>query len=265
MSPALARSVAEDADKSEDFEHNWRQALGWLAHHVPVTGDDIIDHGGVVALVGPTGVGKTTTVAKLAARYSLRHGPGRVALVTTDSFRVGAHEQLRIYARILGVPLRIANNPEQLLEVLSGLRDKALVLIDTAGMSQRDMRLSEQFALLHAEGSRIQSYLVMATTAQRSVLDETVRAFQAVALRGCILTKVDESTSLGSALSVAIEQRLAVAYVSDGQRVPEDMHPARAHSLVSRSVAIMQHGGGTTSGEVADSLAIGGMVAHAHG
>ncbi len=198
----------------------------------------------IVALVGATGVGKTTTVAKLAARYMLRHGANRVALVTTDSFRIGAHQQLRTYGKILGLPVYIANDADELRTTLEGLRDKDLVLIDTAGMSQRDLRLNEQFELLRQSSrqlsSQIQSYAVLSTTTQRVALDETLRALEQVELSGCILTKTDETVALGEALSVVRRHRLPVAYVCDGQRVPEDIHPARAAKLVSQAVALMR-------------------------
>lgn len=264
LSPALCRELTEQVDFANDAEHNWRHALGLLARRVPVTGDDILTQGGVVAVVGPTGVGKTTTVAKLAARYTLRHGRNRVALVTTDSYRIGAHQQLKTYGRILGVPVHVANDAEELQRTLEGLQDKELVLIDTAGMSQRDMRLSEQLGVLRGGGPRIRSYVVLSATAQRTSLDEVVRAFQHVRPSGCILTKTDEATGLGEALSVVASQRLPVAYVGDGQRVPEDMHPARAHKLVNQSVALMQkHTEAMT--EEAMAFAFGQATGEAHG
>ena len=265
LSPALSLRISDTLAGDLDFDQAWRHALGVLAHQLPVTNDDILSEGGVVALVGPTGVGKTTTIAKLAARYALRHGPNRVALVTTDNYRIGAHEQLRTYGRILGVPVRIAMDHEELHNALLGLRDKPLVLIDTAGMSQRDVRLSEQFALLNGSGAEripVKTYLVMSTTTALHGLNEIARAYQGVKLHGCILSKLDETTSLGPALSVSIEQQLPVAYVNTGQRVPEDMQPARAHSLVIRSVSIMQHSGENIEDESLE-LAFGGLAAHA--
>lgn len=264
LSPVLAKDIAAKHNEQDDFEHNWRMALGELAHRITVSDDDILDKGGVIALVGATGVGKTTTVAKLAARYILRHGPKRVGLITTDNYRVAAHEQLRSYARIMGAPMRVAGDTESLRDALAHFRDKDLVLIDTAGMSQRDMRLSEQFSMLADAGREIKSYLVMATNTQRGVLNESVKAFKQVKLHGGILSKVDETISLGGALSIAIEHGLPLSYLSDGQQVPEDLHPARAHTLVSRAVTIMQQVG---VGARDDNLltTIGGMAAHAHG
>jgi flagellar biosynthesis protein FlhF len=194
--------------------------------------------GGVVALVGPTGVGKTTSVAKIAARYAMRHGYDQVALVTTDSYRIAAHEQLRTYARILGVPVRVANDADELRTTLDNLADRSLVLIDTAGMSQRDRRLAEQFHTLVTGAPTVQTYAVLAANTQPGGLDETVHAFRGAELDGCVLTKIDESTSLGPALSTIIEQSLPLAFLSDGQRVPEDLHDVGPALLAERLTEI---------------------------
>lgn len=266
LSPKLAKDIAAKVNEEKDFEHNWRLALGELSHRLPVGQNEIIDNGGVVALVGATGVGKTTTIAKLAARYTLKHGPHRVALITTDNYRVAAHEQLRSYARIMGVPMRIAGDADSLREALDSLQDKELILIDTAGMSQRDMLLNKQLAMLQAEGMpEIKTYLTLATNCQRGVLSETGDKFKDMNLAGCILTKVDETISMGGALTVAVENDLPISYFCDGQQVPEDIHLARAHSIVSRSVAVMQHMATTSTYDEATSLTIGGMVANGNG
>ncbi|MDO9372714.1 MAG: flagellar biosynthesis protein FlhF [Gammaproteobacteria bacterium] len=266
LSPHLCQQVADSVSEDVDFDHAWRHGLGLIAHRVPVTNDDILTEGGVVALVGPTGVGKTTTIAKLAARFALRHGPDSVTLVSTDGYRIGAHEQLRIYGRILNIPVRLATSAEELHSTLEDLRDKRLVLIDTAGMSQRDVRLSQQFTLLQggtAKEAPIKTYLVMSATSPVAALNEIVQAFRGAQPRGCILTKLDEAVSLGAALSAVIEHKLPVAYVSNGQRVPEDMQPARAHTLVIRSVTIMQQSGEQMEDESLE-LALGGLLADAH-
>ncbi len=263
LSPSLAKRLAERAEENSDIDHNWRLQLGTLAHQVNVTGDDIISEGGRVALIGPTGVGKTTTIAKLAARYTLRHGRGRVALVSTDCYRIAGHEQLRTFARILEVPMHIAKDAESLHNILYGLQDKDLVLIDTAGMSQRDMRLCEQFAMFNNKAEQIKSYLVMAANTQRAVVEEVIESCREASPTACIVTKVDETTSLGGIVSASIEHRLPIAYLADGQRVPEDLHVARGHGLVSRSVAIMQQTGSRQKDE-SSSLTVSGMVANAH-
>jgi flagellar biosynthesis protein FlhF len=262
LAASLSRELAGAVAGVGEFDTAWRHAMGLLAERLTVVEDVILTQGGVVALVGATGVGKTTTVAKLAAHYALRHGREQVALVTTDGYRIGAQEQLRTFARILGVPMRMVADAAELSETLAGLADCGLVLIDTAGMSQRDLRLSEQFATLRGARTEVRSYLVLSAITQRVGLEEVVRAFAAVDLAGCILTKLDEAASLGEALSVVVRHRLPIAYLGVGQRVPEDLLPARAHNLVSRAVALLQHHAPEVEEETL-ALAFGGNSHHA--
>jgi flagellar biosynthesis protein FlhF len=184
----------------------------------------------VYALVGPTGVGKTTTTAKLAARCVLRHGASKVALVTTDGYRIGAHEQLRIYGRILGVSVHLVKVAEDLKQTLFDLQHKHMVLVDTMGMSQRDRMVEEQVAMFG--NSNVKRLLLLSATSRGDTLDDVVRAYNGPDLAGCILSKVDEAASLASALDVIIRHGLRVHYVSNGQRVPEDLHlPNRVYLL----------------------------------
>jgi len=259
----LAREFVSVLDLNLDLESSWRQVLAIVAHQIVVADDDILSHGGVIALVGPTGVGKTTSIAKLAARFSLRHGNRQVALISTDSYRIGAQEQLLNFGRILDVPTYMVNNEKELSERLNDLKDKRLVLIDTAGMSQRDIHLSQQLQTLENCSESIRTYLVMSANTQTSSLQEVVRSFSEADLQGCILTKIDETTNFGGALSTIIRHQLPVAYVSDGQRVPEDMHPARAHSLVSRAVTLMQQQDAKMSKQPKPQI-LNGKMAHAH-
>lgn len=240
LSSTLSNQIADRLDYKGDMVATWRQALSQLAGQVSVTDDDIINRGGIVALIGPTGVGKTTTAAKLAARYTLRHGAGRVALVTTDSYRIGAQQQLNTFGKILGAPVHVAKDANGLREILLALRDKSLVLIDTAGMSPRDVRLTEQLSMLYQTGLPVRSYAVLSASAQRRSLEEVIQTFNKIELEGTILTKLDETTGLGEALSVVVQHALPVAYISDGQRVPEDIHPARSNNLINRSLSMMQ-------------------------
>ncbi len=264
LSPTVCEKVANTASEHKDFDNAWRHALAVLSHSLPVESTDILEQGGVVALVGATGVGKTTTIAKLAARYALKHGSASVAMVTTDGYRIAAHEQLRTYGRILDIPVRIANTHAELVEALKLLSDRALVLVDTAGMSQRDMRLSQQFQMIKNSTPGIKTYLVLSATTHRAGLREIAKAFGEINLDGCILTKLDETTSLGGALSAVMEHSLPVTYVSDGQRVPEDIHIARGHSLINRAVVIAQETNQALKQESL-TLAFSGMVANAHG
>lgn len=240
MSAPLCKEIAEEIHLRSDRDAMWHDALDIFTKRIVTTDDDILNQGGVVALVGPTGVGKTTTVAKLAARYALRHGARHVALVTTDAYRIGAYDQLRAYGRILDVPVRLASTDEELRQTLDDLSDRRLVLIDTTGMSQRDLRLPEQLRLLNQGRDWLKIYVVMSTTTRLSSLEDILGVYAKVKPAGCILTKIDETTCLGSALSAVITHRLPIAYFSDGQRVPEDLHMARAPALVQRAVTIMQ-------------------------
>lgn len=264
VSPTICQRIVDTVGEHADFDKTWRHALAMLAHSLPVDSTDILEKGGVIALVGATGVGKTTSIAKLAARYALRHGSERIAMVTTDSYRIAAHEQLRTYGRILDIPVRIANNHAELVDSLKQLSDRDLVLIDTAGMSQRDIRLSQQFQLIQKSAPSIKTYLVLSTTTHRAGLREIVKAFGEVKLDGCILTKLDETTSLGGALSAVIENKLPVIYTSDGQRVPEDIHIARGLNLINQAVLIAQETNQALEQESLN-LAFSGMVANAHG
>jgi flagellar biosynthesis protein FlhF len=238
LDPALVERVSAPAVHARDERHAWQLALTELSATLPIADNDFCDQGGVVALVGSTGVGKTTSVAKLAARYVLRHGRRHVALVTTDSYRIGAHEQLMTYGRLLGIPVQVAADHKELRSTLNSLADKRLVLIDTAGMSQRDVRLSQQFATLADSGIPIRTLLVLSATLHPSVMDETIRAFSSVALDAAILTKLDEAASLGGVLSTVIKQHLPLMFVANGQRVPEDLHPARAQNLVEQAAEL---------------------------
>ncbi len=263
LSTSICQRLLNDVPDIQDFEKLWLASLSKLSSWLPLNDDAIISGGGVVAMVGPTGVGKTTTIAKLAARYALRYGARHVALVSMDNYRIGAHEQLRSYSRILDMPVRFPKNHNELCQVLDEFSDKSLILIDTAGMSQRDLRLNQQFSLLKSKIS-ITTYLVLSTTTRLSCLNETMSAFRSAKLDGCILTKLDEATSLGAALSEAIAHKLPIAYVSDGQRVPEDLSVARAHNLINQAVTIMQQAGRILE-EEAPGLTIlnnGGIAAH---
>ncbi len=196
--------------------------------------NDLIDRGGVFALVGPTGVGKTTTTAKLAARCVVRYGADKLALLTTDGYRIGAHEQLRIYGRILGVPVHVVRDSEDLRRTLGELRGKHMVLIDTVGMSQRDRMVAEQAAMLMRAGN-VQRLLMLNATSRGDTLDDVIRSYAGEDLAGCILTKVDETAALAPALDAVVRHGLLLAYVANGQRVPEDLHLPNRNYLLHRA------------------------------
>lgn len=264
LSPDICRNIAGQVQDIDDDEKAWRKALYGLAGALPVSGEQLLEQGGVVAVIGPTGVGKTTTVAKLAARFCLRHGNRHVALITTDNFRIGAREQLNTYARILDVPVRSAGNVEELNAALNAFCDRRLILVDTAGMSQRDVHLSEQLSLLSAGNHRVRSLLALPATTQQADLERAMKAFAAARPDGVVLTKVDEAASLGGAFSAIIHSGLPLAYTTDGQKVPEDLHLAHASTLVGLADTLFCEGDSSEQDDGYMALAMGGVRSHAH-
>jgi flagellar biosynthesis protein FlhF len=238
LGPGLARDIVASVDQDCSHDRAWRHALVELTRRLRTTDDDILGRGGVVALLGPTGVGKTTTVAKLAARFCVRNGARSVALVSTDTYRIGGHEYLRSFATMLGVPLRCVSAATELAQTLQDLPERKLVLVDTAGVGYRDTRLPDQLALVRTPQRPVRNYLVISATTRVNDLDTIIRAYRQVDLTGCIVTKLDEAGSIGGLIDVLITHGLPVAYMSYGQRVPEDLCPARAHNLISRCVAM---------------------------
>jgi flagellar biosynthesis protein FlhF len=235
FSAALARSIADAAPTSltEREVHKWLAAA--LEERLSVASPEIIiERGGMYALVGPTGVGKTTTTAKLAARCAMKFGARRLALVTMDTYRIGAHDHLRAYGKILGVPVHTAHDAATLADVLGSLGGKHLILIDTAGLAQRDDRVGPQIQSLVAND--VQRLLVLNAAAQPETLEDVVEVYQGAGLAGCLLTKTDEAVKLGSALDVLLRHRLMLHYVANGQRVPEDLHAPNVRYLVHRAL-----------------------------
>lgn len=273
-SPALARSVTHRLPD----DMNAAQAREWL---VKVLGrnlqcqnaaQEIVTRGGVYALIGPTGVGKTTTTAKLAARCAVRYGAHRTALITTDSFRIGAQDQLRIYARILGVAVHTVSDRHDLRQALDAARGRHLVLIDTVGLGQRDARVAEQAMLLAQP--EIKRILLLNAGAQGEMLDEVVDAYSrvpetiggtATPLAGCIITKQDEASRLGGALDVAIRRRLLLHYVTTGQHVPEDLFLPTADVMIQRSLRLAARASAFAleDDDLALALDASGRTAHA--
>lgn len=232
----LAQEIVMGTREGRHPDKAWREVLLGIARRIPIVKEGLQDEGGVVALIGPTGVGKTTTLAKLAARYALRHGAERIAMVTMDTYRIGAHRQLQTYGQILGIPVLEAG-AEDMARVLEGLEDKNMVLVDTSGMGHRDRRLRHQLVALTLS-PKVSTYLTLAANAQEGVIDEVVEAFAIGNPVGCVLTKLDETVNLGEALTAIVHHRLPLAYVTTGQRVPEDLKLARVSDLVSRMIAL---------------------------
>jgi flagellar biosynthesis protein FlhF len=264
LHPELCRVLADEVDNADEPEGAFRSALTNLARRLPESDTDFLEQGGAVALVGPTGVGKTTTVAKLAARFCLRYGNRQLALITTDNFRIGAEEQLHTYGRILDVPVRTVNDEQSLNAALNLFSERRLVLIDTAGMSQRDVRLGQQIGLLKRGNRPIHTLLTLAATTQEAALEHAIEAFAPARPSACVVTKIDEACSLGGLISTLSRHRLAMAFSADGQKVPEDIHVGRPYTLVSRAVELARRAGGVEIGDDLLAMKMGGSREHAH-
>lgn len=231
LSASLARQY-----RAGRLEEGWKQALKMLAAGVRTSRREWLDEGGIYALAGPTGSGKTTTIGKLAARYVLRHGPDSLALVTTDRYRVAAHEQLFVFGRILNVPVRVVDESHSLDDILDELADRHMVLIDTAGLTASDPGCQEQLAELARSRHPVQTHLVVSATSQPRIMKSVWHCYKMAGLAGCVVTKVDEALTLGESLGFVMETGLPVAYYTDGQKIPEDLHHAEAAPLVRMAV-----------------------------
>lgn len=237
FSASLSRLITENLPQNPKSQDAMFWVKSVLAKNLMTMANEneLLEEGGVYALVGPTGVGKTTTTAKLAARCVMRHGPGKLALITTDGYRIGGYEQLRIYGKILGVMVHSVKDESDLRIALDELRGKHTVLIDTAGMGQRDQMVAEQAAMLSGAGTEIKRLLCLNATATGGTLNEVVSAYSGDGLAGCIITKLDEAATIGNVLDVVIRQKLNLYYVANGQRVPEDLHVANKLYLADRA------------------------------
>jgi len=248
FSAQLVRLVIDNMPEIEHAEASMQWVQQVLENNLPVmdSEESMMNRGGVFALMGPTGVGKTTTTAKLAARCVMRFGASKVALLTTDSYRIGAHEQLRIFGKILGVSVHAVKDADDLQLALSELRNKHIVLIDTIGMSQRDRTVADHIAMLCGAGHPVQRLLLLNATSHGDTLNEVVQAYQSTPdqppLAGCILTKLDEATNLGGVLDTVIRYKLPVHYVSTGQKVPDNLYVATKRFLIKSAFCIPRDG-----------------------
>lgn len=235
FSPALARQVVHRLPEGLDDQRASQWLLDVLSHNLSCAGDDaVVQRGGVYALVGPTGVGKTTTTAKIAANFAIRHGAASIGLITVDTYRMAASDQLRAFGQLLNIPVHTARDGASLQDLLQLFEKKKLVLIDTVGVGQRDRRIKELFDALPAD--KVQRMLVLNACAQAETLEETVQAYGAEPGTRCVISKLDEAVKCGAIIDVAIRRKLRLEGIANGQRVPEDWHAARAQLLVQKAL-----------------------------
>jgi flagellar biosynthesis protein FlhF len=234
FSPALIRKIGDSLPADAGDEAQW--AAGVLERNLQTAEAEapLEDQGGVYALVGATGVGKTTTTAKIAAAFAAKYGASNLGLITLDAYRIGAHEQLRAYGRILGVPVHTAHDRASLEDLLELLAGKKMVLIDTAGMAQRDARTRELLDMLSHRA--IRKLLVINAASQGETIEDVMISYHASLCAGIVLSKMDEAVKLGPALDALIRMKAKVVGVANGQRVPEDWHRLSANALVHRAM-----------------------------
>ncbi|MGM0541623.1 MAG: flagellar biosynthesis protein FlhF [Pseudomonadota bacterium] len=257
----LSQKLVESIDSKS--HQAWSDLLLKIEASIPTTERDVIERGGIVALVGPTGVGKTTTIAKMASRFVMRNSPGELALITTDCYKIGAQAQLKTFADLINVPVHIASTQGELYALLASLSHKKLVLIDTAGMSQRDLQLSQQLTSGHEGATSVHNYLVMSAATQLNVMTDIVNSFGKIILKGCVLTKVDEALQLGNVLTLLIEKQLPIMYLSNGQRVPEDLEIVRIRELIDRAIVLGHHNKNSAQDEQAFRMGMGKEISDA--
>ncbi len=236
----LIHRLLQNVQSHADEKQTWQASLHDLAQHINISPSDRLKRGGVFALVGPTGAGKTTTIAKMAVRYTLEHEGAKVGLITMDNYRLAAHDQLRTLGQILGVPVEVADQDHPLSGCIKKLEQCDLVLIDTAGLTPEHPMLKYQLDQLAQLKTPVNTLLALPATSNSRVLRKVYQNYKAAKLSACVLTKVDEASSLGDAITVLLECKLDLAYSTDGQRIPDDFDPANAKSLVKQAVRMAQ-------------------------
>lgn len=252
-----AQALVKDYGQSQDEAYNWAQVQGAIMQAIKPDEESILDKGGVVSLVGPTGVGKTTTIAKLAARYVMRYGQQSVVLMTTDNYKIGAKEQLKTFADLIRVPLYAVENARELYHKIAEVGQNKLVLIDTAGMSHKDIRLNQQLTQQLGDVRVIRNYLLVSASTQYQVLQDIFNSFSHLQLHGLILTKLDEALLLGHALNLLLVGQIPLSYVTTGQRVPEDIQVMSPRDFLDHAISMGQQQANVNEMEMALHLGLG--------
>lgn len=235
----MRRTDASQEAGEKQFDLAWKHLSQFIEKSIRVEHAEIIDRQGIFALVGPTGSGKTMTIGKMAARYVMEYGAENIALVTTDRYRIAAHEQLKVFGRILNVPVHSVDESHPLDVILDKLSHKKIVLVDTAGLMHSDSSWTEQLQEIKLSRHKINCYLAVSAVGQYQVMSSIYHNYRVLDLAGVIVTKVDEAVSLGEAISFLIDTGLNASYFTDGQRVPEDIHLFDAHNMFQRTQTLL--------------------------
>tara|TARA_R110002049_G_scaffold21792_20_gene79180 strand:- start:4772 stop:6022 length:1251 start_codon:yes stop_codon:yes gene_type:complete len=265
IAPDIAHNVVNGLEPVDEVRRVWDAPLMSLAKMVPVHDDAVLQDGGVIALLGPTGVGKTTTIAKIAARYAMHNSEDEIALVSADAYRIGAREHLTAFSNIIGAKVYSAGTADELSDLLIELRNKRLVLIDTEGRSPRDRDLAARLAEHGSNQDRVKFYLTLSAASQEASLNEAIREFSKVPLEGCVITKLDEAAQLGGVISSLIRNELPVCWLSDGQQIPDDLYAAARKRmwLINQAVACLEHHEPVLDERTMATQYVQGAVAHA--
>ncbi len=232
----LCQKIVKKVLPCKTLELGWRKVQQILCRVIHISREDVRQDGGVIALVGTSGVGKTATAAKIAAQFALRHGRNQIAFITTDTNRVGGQSQLIALGAVLGIPVQVLNSHKEIPDALASFAERKLVLIDTAGINQRDRKGIARLQELVRQNPTVKPYLVLSANMQETIIADTLQSFAAIGLAGSIITKLDESSSLGPVLSGLIRHKLPIAFISRGQKVPEDLQRARISHFVNHVI-----------------------------
>lgn len=236
FSPKISKDLILNIGGKLDIveaESNTRKNISDLISIVKVN-QDIVNKPGVYALVGPTGVGKTTTAAKIAAKAIAKYGDDSVALISTDTYRIAAHEQLKIYGKLLNIPVTLVKDSTGLKKTIDKLKEnKKIIIIDSVGMSQKDKNVEKMLQGFHEV--EIEKILLLPANSNADALDDIIKAYSKYGLSGCIVTKEDEAVGLGTVIDATIRNNLTIHYICNGQRVPEDIIFPNKKSLITKT------------------------------
>ena len=231
---SVSKKIAMQTEEFNDIEMGWRDVQQKMAKIIPCNSTDILNTSEIIAVIGQSSVGKTSSLIKLAARYALIHSSNEIVIISTDTNRVGANESLKIYSKILGISLRFLEPNQSLNSLLNKINYAKLILIDTPSASAHRLPILEELKEAKLSGFMIKKLLVISALQQLKSLNNFYEQFRNYHLDGCIITHIDEAVSLGESLGLVIEKNLPICYVSNGEQVPEDIHVPDITSLVKK-------------------------------